>query len=243
MRIILVEPAGALNVGSVARVMKNMGLSELAIVNPRCDIGGAEAKQMAVHAADILANSKVFGDLPTALTGCDRVVATSARERHLPTEFASPNSAIDWLLAGQQGAIIFGREDSGLTNVELNYAQRFLRIPVAPVYESLNLAQAVAICCYEVFLAKNSLKDDRRNQDPGEITNPAAISATREVLEGYYNHLESTLLQMGYLYPHTAESRMMKFRRIFDRADLSPDEVTMLRGILSQMQWHLKNRQ
>jgi tRNA/rRNA methyltransferase len=147
------------------------------------------------------------------------------------------------LLAGKQGAIVFGREDSGLTNVELNYAQCFLRIPVAPAYESLNLAQAVAICCYEVFLAKNSLKDDRRSKDSGEINNTVPDMATREVLEGYYNHLESTLLQMGYLYPHTAESRMMKFRRIFDRADLSHDETTMLRGILSQMQWHLKNPQ
>ncbi|HIK12358.1 MAG TPA: RNA methyltransferase [Oscillatoriaceae cyanobacterium M33_DOE_052] len=234
VRIILVEPAGELNIGSIARVMKNMGLRQLVLVNPQCEHLGAQARQMAVHAADILETAIVVGTLPEALTGCYRAIATTARERSVATTLEHPRDALPWLLE-TPSALIFGPEDRGLSNAELNYAGRFVRIPSSPAYPSLNLAESVAICSYELSQAK------KQPVTPGvipPITNPNP-PVSLDILEGYYQQLEALLLDIGYLYPHTAASRMEKFRRLYNRAGLSADEVAMLRGILSQVRWAL----
>jgi tRNA/rRNA methyltransferase len=245
IRIVLVEPAGALNVGSIARVMKNFGLRHLVLVNPACDPQGAEARQMAVHAADILEAAQQVTSLPEALQGCQRAIATTARPRTLETVLEQPESALPWLLETDSsqtatGALIFGPEERGLSNAELNYAQRFVQIPSSPEYPSLNLAQAVAVCVYVLCQATH----------PSSVTSSQPITLTTEaqspnlasldVLEGYYQHLESVLLNIGYLYPHTASSRMEKFRRLFNRAFLSAEDVAMLRGILSQVEWAMR---
>ncbi|MEQ8960486.1 MAG: RNA methyltransferase, partial [Coleofasciculus sp. C2-GNP5-27] len=129
VRIILVEPAGALNIGSVARVMKNMGLNQLWLVNPHCNPSGSEARQMAVHGVDVLESAQQVATLPEALQGCQRAIATTARTRHLPTTLEPPRLALPWLLAENiTSALIFGPEDRGLSNDELNYAQRFVCI-------------------------------------------------------------------------------------------------------------------
>jgi tRNA/rRNA methyltransferase len=151
IKIVLVEPTGALNIGSIARVMKNMSLTNLVLVNPKCDPVGEEARQMAVHAQDILDNVVIADSLPTALQGCQRAIATTARSRALPTELEAPRDALPWLIeANTTSALIFGPEDRGLSNQELNYGQRFVGIPSNPTYPSLNLAQAVGICAYEL---------------------------------------------------------------------------------------------
>ena len=241
IRIVLVEPAGALNVGSVARVMKNMGLQRLVLVDPHCDPLSAEAKRMAVHAIDILEAAEQVGSLPIALQGCDRAIATTGRDRALDTVLETPRSGLPWLLATsspQQAALIFGPEDRGLSNTELNYAQRFIRIPSHPAYPSLNLAQAVAVCCYELYqMAIDSLPEGIA---AAIAPPPAAELAAIDSLEAYYQHLEAVLLNIGYLYPHTASSRMEKFRRLFNRSQLSAAEVAMLRGILTQMEWFVQ---
>ncbi len=229
IRIVLVEPAGALNVGSVARVMKNMGLQHLVLVNPQCDRTSEDARKMAVHARDVLDAAQIIPTLPEAIAGCQRVIATSGRDRTLPTDLDPPRTALPWLLDAPS-ALIFGREDRGLSNEELNYAQRFVRIPSNPEYPSLNLAQSVAICAYE--LAQSAVDC----QPKLHVTSP---SVPVEVLEQYYKHLENLLLKIGYLYPHTALSRMEKFRRLYNRAELSSTEVSMLQGILSQVEWAL----
>jgi len=172
IRIILVEPAGPLNVGSVARVMKNMGLHQLVLVNPQCDYLGEEARLMAVRAADILENARVVESLPEALVGCTRAIATTGDDRSLPTQLEQPADALPWLLEAPS-ALIFGREDCGLTNAELNYAQRLIRIPSSDAYTSLNLAQAVAVCCYELYRKEDpstSLRVQRRNEEEGPST-------------------------------------------------------------------------
>lgn len=245
VKIILVEPAGALNVGSVARVMKNMGLSQLVLVNPQCDRTSPEARQMAVHAADILEAAQEIPTLPEALQGCQKAIATTGRDRTAFTiTLESPRAALPWLMESAieptpnrpswQSALIFGREDRGLTKEELNYAQRFIRIPSTEVYPSLNLAQAVAICCYELHMAiANSAPSPALTPSPSDL-------APLEVLEGYYQQLEILLLKIGYLYPHTSSSRMEKFRRLFNRAYPSEAEVAMMRGILRQMEWALQ---
>ncbi len=272
VRIILVEPAGPLNVGSVARVMKNMGLNRLWLVNPKCDRTGEEARLMAVHGADILESAQVVATLPEALAGCHRSIATTARRRDLPIKLESPRVALPWLLEeGITSALIFGPEDRGLNNIELNYAQRFIGIASSPEYPALNLAQAVAICCYELYqftICREETRGERLelteetegsfaeaaigNHSPfpspqspfpsphSPVPNPTETT-TLDVLEAYFQHLETVLLKIGYLYPHTAIARMEKFRRLLHRASPSPEEVKMLRGILRQTEWALQS--
>lgn len=307
IRIVLVEPAGPLNVGAIARVMKNMGLGCLVLVAPKCDPVGIEARRMAVHAADVLESAHVVSTLPEALHGCQWAIATTARPRTLEIVLEHPRVILPWVLkVAEQGkaALIFGPEDRGLNNTELNYAQRFLSIPTNPVYPSLNLAQAVAICCYELYqeaegrgqkreagentqvgkaeareqgtegsstegsgtegsgtegrgqgvdatipTAKSTLQNSTVAlspqpsaliQSPKSQTSPSP--AALDALEGYYQHLEAVLLNIGYLYPHTATSRMRKFRRLFSRAAPSEEEVALLRGILSQIEWAIQHQ-
>ena len=153
VRIVLVAPAGPLNVGSVARVMKNFGLSQLVLVSPACDPLGAEALQMAVHAKDILEAARQVKTVPQALAGCRFAIATTARARGFNAPLEDPQHALPTLMAKAahgDTALIFGPEDRGLSNEELTYAQRFIKIPTEATYSALNLAQAVAVCCYEL---------------------------------------------------------------------------------------------
>ncbi|MEL7495200.1 MAG: RNA methyltransferase [Cyanobacteria bacterium J06554_11] len=283
VRIVLVSPAGPLNVGSVARVMKNFGLSQLVLVAPQCDPLGAEARQMAVHASDILEAAKQVKTIPDALAGCESAIATTARTRGFNAPLQLPEVALSTLvsdLSQAETALIFGPEDRGLSNQELTYAQAFLKIPTSDAYSALNLAQAVAICCYELYRASqptgksavpsgqpthpshrhhpaqhqlplqkppssakqsesDSLNADlsRELSDISELSNRAKLNE----LEGYYQHLESLLLQVEYLYPHTAASRMRKLRQLLHRASPTSNEVALLRGILRQMEWALSD--
>ncbi|HEY9652344.1 MAG TPA: RNA methyltransferase [Coleofasciculaceae cyanobacterium] len=241
VRIILVEPAGSLNVGAVARVMKNMGLHQLVLVNPQCDPLGQEARQMAVHAADVLETAQIVATLPDGLKGCQRAIATTARSRTLPNPLETPRDALPWLLEDSvTSALIFGREASGLNNIELNYAQRFVGIPSSPEYPSLNLAQSVAVCCYELYQWSQQGVEAKPTPISPTPWFPDTQTATLDVLDGYYAHLEAVLLKIGYLHPHTVQSRMEKFRYLFNRAAPTPQEVAMLRGILRQMEWALQ---
>lgn len=261
VRIVLVEPAGARNVGSVARVMKNFGLHQLVLVNPQCDPQGPEARQMAVHAADLLAQAQTVTNLPQALAGCQRAIATTDRPRTLNIPLESPRTALPWLLQAP-AALIFGPEDRGLNNQELNHAQRWVGIPTSPDYSSLNLAQAVAVCCYELHLSQaspettaspaiapagisseNLIKSWSSSTLPPTATTLASPepAATLEELAAYYAHLEAVLLKIGYLYAHTAASRMQKFKRLYNRCQLSAQELAMLRGVLRQVEWAISN--
>lgn len=229
VKIVLVEPRGGLNVGSVARVMKNMGLSQLVLVNPYCDPLGLDARKMAVHGLDVLENAQIFESLASALADCYCVMATAGRVQNSDFCFESPRSTLpDLLLEQGNSALLFGSEDRGLNNQELHYAQRWIEIPANPDYPSLNLAQAVAICAYELYQLQ-TYSPLRRSA--------TAMPASFAQKEGYYQQLEQTLFSIGYLYPHTAESRMKKFRTLFDRANLNQQEIALLRGILSQMDW------
>lgn len=245
LRVVLVEPAGDLNVGSIARVMKNMGLSKLVLVNPRCDRNSEDARIMAVHAADVLENALVVDSLPEALAGCQRAIATTVRSRSVPINLEPPPVALPWLLTPNvQSALMFGAEDRGLSNDELKYAQRFVCVQSNPEYPSLNLAQAVAICAYEIYQAwlkiSNNPAQTIVERSPAIEDFPS--NAPIDVLEGYYQHLEETLLEIGYLLPHTASVKMEKFRRLYNKANLQPEEVAMLRGILRQVLWATKNK-
>lgn len=245
VRIVLVEPAGARNVGSIARIMKNMGLTRLILVNPECDPLGTEARHMAVHAQDVLISAQVVDRLPEALQGCHRTIATVGRSAVRPVE--PLRQVVPWLLGQDaidpptlpEAALIFGREDHGLSNEEVLYAQRLVTIPSSPDYQSLNLAQAVGICCYELYQGTIDPSSTPAPAQPKEFEIEDA--APFEAIEGFHQDLEAFLLQIGYLYPHTAASRMEKFRQLLHRAQTSQQEIAMLRGILRQTRWSLEN--
>jgi tRNA/rRNA methyltransferase len=224
--------------------MKNMGLTQLVIVNPRCEAQGEEASRMAVHAIDLLQAARIVPDLTTALTGCTRVIATTGRENPaIPIQLETPRQALPWLVESTEPtSLIFGREDSGLTNTELNYATRYIRIPVGSEYSSLNLAQAVGICAYEIQMCASQL-DDNLPTIRASISPPIDDEiAPFELVEGYYQQLENLLLDIGYLFPHTAASRMEKLRRLYNRSQLSSNEVALLRGMLRQVRWAIDTR-
>ncbi|NJO95423.1 MAG: RNA methyltransferase [Hyellaceae cyanobacterium CSU_1_1] len=240
IRIVLVEPIGALNVGSIARIMKNMGLTKLVLVNPRCDLASDEARQMAVHAVDILETAQIVDSIPTALAGCQQAIATTVRSRSVPILLESSATVLPKLLVPNlQSALLFGAEDRGLSNDELKYAQRFICIESNPDYPSLNLAQAVTICVYQLYQSWLEISNAQISTSVEFAPAIAAMpnNATIEVLEGYYQDLEAMLLEIGYLYPHTVAVKMEKFRRLYNKANLQPEEVAMLRGILRQIRW------
>jgi tRNA/rRNA methyltransferase len=257
VRIVLVEPAGARNLGSVARVMKNFGLTTLVLVNPQCDHLCDEAMHMAVHAKELLETAIVVPDLPSALVGCHRVAATVGREEMqaeslrsvtpwlLPDFAKTSQNPQTWGLGTEdltqiQSAIVFGREDHGLSNAELKYAQRCITIPSNPDYPSLNLAQAVGICCYELSQQALSLQGSEVQLEPSnrfDLQSSTGDAAPFQLTNAFYLGLEELLLTIGYLHDHTAESRMTKFRLLLDRAVPTSHEMTMLLGILRQAKW------
>jgi len=233
LTIVLVEPAGPLNVGSVARVMKNFGLSRLVLVNPQCDRLGRQALQMAIHARDVLDGAIEVADLPTALAGCDRVGATFGRDWDSPVPVQAPAAALPWLRAGRSPALIFGREDRGLTNDELKYAQRLIRIPTSDAYPSMNLAQAVAVCAYEWGRELGAAE-----VPPSHAIAPDPVDlAPFEQVEQFHRDLEGLLLRSGFLYPHTAASRMEKLRRVLQRSNPSRNDLALLWGAIKQLKW------
>jgi tRNA/rRNA methyltransferase len=213
---------------------------------------------MAVHAVDVLETAQIVESIPVALAGCQQAIATTVRSRSVPIVLESPAIVLPELLVPNiQSALLFGAEDRGLSNDELKYAQRFICIESNPDYPSLNLAQAVAICVYQLYqfyrLDQGCVETSKETSSGNGLSAPdispsisppvtAAIpnhatNATIEVLEGYYQDLEAMLLEIGYLYPHTAPVKMEKFRRLYNKANLQPEEVAMLRGILRQIRW------
>jgi len=260
VRIVLVSPAGPLNVGAVARVMKNFGLSQLVLVTPECDPLEVQALQMAVHADDVLRAAMRVESIPAALVGCELAIATTARVRGFNAPLQLPEVALSSLIrlstssaAAASTALIFGPEDRGLSNAELAYAQSFVKIPTTDTYSALNLAQAVAVCCYELYrsaelkraptAAPDSVDSPLQNAPSSDkqTESDCLSKATLDELEGYYQHLESVLLRVEYLYPHTAATRMRKLRHLLHRTNPTSNEVALLRGMLRQMEWALSD--
>ncbi len=231
IKIVLVQPKGPLNIGAVARTMKNFDLSELVLVAPQCDPFDTQALDMSVHAEDLLRRCAIVHSLSEALKDCVAVVGTTARTRTVPAPLESPETGLAWLEKQHHAgpvALVFGPEDRGLSNAELALCQRFIYIPTSQSYPSMNLAQAVAVCAYVLS-----------QQIQKELTLSVTLQpqAPAGETEGFYQHLQETLLAVGYLQPHTAKRKMEKLRRLFNRAELTSEEVALLRGVLRQMMW------
>jgi len=233
MRIVLVRPQGVMNIGSVARAMKNVGLKELAVVDPVGSPLHPDALVMAVRAHDILEDALIFSQMADAVADCTWVIGTTRRRgkgREGVIDSRQLGGEIAEIMQQNKVAVVFGPEDRGLTNRDLNLCQRLVTIPAHDEYGSLNLAQAVMIMCYEIYLATHPHYH--------EVSSQPRRMATSEELEGMYRHMEEVLLRIGFLDRNNPKRMMSALRRIFSRAKLTPREVKILRGICRQAQWY-----
>ncbi|MCF6189651.1 MAG: tRNA (cytosine(32)/uridine(32)-2'-O)-methyltransferase TrmJ [Cocleimonas sp.] len=234
IRIVLIQTSHPGNIGSAARAMKTMGLSELYLVNPK-SFPDEQANTMSSSATDILENVVVVESLQGALIDCRLVVGTSARhERSLAWDILEPRECAEQLVKQAQTAkvaVVFGRESSGLTNDELALCHHLVHIPTNPDYSSLNLASAVQILSYECRLALLTRLDGAANKVSGEDITEEVVTA--DAMESYYKHLELAMIESKFLDPENPKHLMTRLRRLYGRVNLTPSELNILRGMLS----------
>jgi tRNA (cytidine32/uridine32-2'-O)-methyltransferase len=232
IRIVLVNTTHPGNIGGVARAMKNMGLHRLYIVEPR-DYPNEQAVWRAASATDILDAATVVPTLREAIGDCQFVVGTSARERRIPWPLLDARLCAERMAVAsdqEQVAVLFGREDRGLTNDELKLCNLHLSIPTSEAYSSLNLAMAVQIVAYELRMLSGT------NQPVSEIDQWDAPFAAQDNMERFYTHLEETLVDIEFLDPLAPRQLMSRLRRLYSRVRLDEMELNILRGILTETQ-------
>jgi len=229
VRIILIGTSHPGNIGSAARAMKTMGLSNLVLVDPECEIDG-KSIALSAGAGDVLKNHQRFDTLDEAIADCGLVIGASARPRTLDWPMLDPREMGEKaVIEGQKHpiALVFGRENSGLTNDELQKCHFHVFIPANPEYSSLNLAMAVQTLSYEIrmsFLAENAYPEQVEEYP------------LTEEMEGMLNHLEETLVDTRFIVPAHPGLVMTKLRRFFNRARPEVAELRMWRGVLSSVQ-------
>lgn len=235
IRIVLVNTSHSGNIGSAARAMKTMGLSNLYLVDPACEID-SHASALAAGATDVLGKTVVVDTLADAIADCGLTIGTSARSRTLSWPMVEPRECGEKLVAeAEHGpvALVFGRENSGLTNEELQQCNYHVCIPANPEYSSLNLAMAVQTLCYETRMAY--LNKQPKVQEEDEVTYPNAKQT-----ELFYEHLEQTLNDTGFIIKQHPGMVMTKLRRLFNRARPEEAEMNILRGILTSINKSIK---
>jgi TrmH family RNA methyltransferase len=231
VRFVLVEPLYAGNVGAAARALKNLGFGRLVLVRPRCEATGREARSMAVEAQDVLARAEIHDEIDRALAGAQGVVGTSRRTgKHRRPHYRLDHFAPELLQLAMAGelAVVFGREDRGLTDAEVDRCTHLVHLPASPEYGSLNLAQALLLVAYEL---RRAVADQT---GPAELRDPPAAHEDREAM---YHHLEQALRAIGFLKGDAIEPMMRRLRRLIGRAAPTSSEVQILRGIARQALW------
>ncbi len=236
LKVVLVEPNGPINVGSIARLCSNFEVNELRIVSPQCDIFSLEAKKMSLKGQKYIDNCRIFNNIEQAIFDCDLVLATCGRidlSNDIKCEY--PEAISKWIANFKEIknlAIVFGREDRGLTNSELLFAHKIFNINSSPNYPSLNLSHAVAIILYELNkCTTNNLKKDLK------VFN---LASSKQIYESFKD-LEEMLIRTGYLLEHTSFSKISKFKKFILKAKTSSHEINVLRGIVHQINWFLDN--
>jgi len=227
--VVLVEPQGPRNIGSVCRAMLNFGLVDLRLVNPQTDHLLHEARQMAVKATTVLEAVGIYPSLAEALADCALSFGTTRRFGRYREDLLHPDEAARQLLpvtAKARVAMVFGREDKGLQTAELDLCQRFITIPTSSKLPSMNLAQAVALCLYEINKARGELAGGPHGRKQ---------LAANKSLERMYQHLQESLTRAGFLNPQNPDHIMRAFRRILGRSGLNEREVRIMRGLCSQI--------
>lgn len=240
IRVVLIHTSHPGNIGSTARAMKTMGLSELYLVKPKT-FPDEQAMVMSSNARDILENAVVVDTMQQAIADCQLIVGASARhERALSWNTQDARSCGELLVKQaniNQVAVIFGRESSGLTNDELALCQHLLHIPTNQEYSSLNVAAAVQIIAYECRVAWLALQSEKH--DSTELSydsddgNEGVIASD---MEGYYQHLEKAMINSGFLDPEKPKHLMARIRRLYGRIRLERSEMNILRGMLSSFE-------
>ncbi len=240
IRIVLINTSHPGNIGGVARAIKNMGISKLYLVEPK-EYPNEKAHARAASARDILDNATVCETLDEAIAGCTLVVGASARNRSIPWPVMDPRQTAETIFKevnGQDVAVVFGREDRGLTNSELQKCNFHMHIPSNPEYSSLNLAAAVQVACYELRMA--ALSEDVVDKAPDWGVEWDVRIANTEEVQRFFVHLEETLTQLNVLNPKRPRQLMTRLKRLYLRSRPDEIEVNLLRGILSATQKHLK---
>lgn len=235
IRIVLCRPIYGGNIGSVCRVMANMGLSDLALVNPAANVNWDEARKMACAAQDILDSRRTATTIGEAVSDCVLVAGTTARQGLYRAHAATPREiAPELLRAAKCGkvAVMFGTEDNGLDNDDLQSCDRLIQIPSSSAYRSLNLSHAVMVCAYELFAAGGVF-------EPLAEKSPDACSAMKEQMLSMWNE---ALLRIGFMAPDKARHMMLGVRRIFSRGRLTEDDCRILMGIARQTLWCASQR-
>lgn len=234
IKIVLVETSHTGNMGSAARAMKTMGLTNLCLVNPVIK-PDSQSISLAAGASDIIKQAQIFSSLEAAVADCSLVIGTSARPRSLQWPNLTPKECGDKIIAEAcrhaQVALVFGRERVGLTNDELQKCHFHVSIPANPDYSSLNLAMSVQVLSYEIRMSLLSVQEASIKLDEQDINE----YPKDEDIERFYHHLEQTLLQTGFINPHHPGQIMGRLRRLFTRARIEQQELNILRGILTSI--------
>jgi len=232
IRVVLIETSHPGNIGAAARAMKNMCLDQLCLVNPK-EFPSAVATARASGADDVLANAKVYSSLSDAVADCSIVVGASARLRSVEWPLLNPRECAELVereATEAPVAVVFGRENSGLTNEELDKCHYLVHIPTNPDYQSLNIAAAVQVISYEIHLQLLV------GTGSDESSSAVAERATTKELEGFFTHLETALTEIGFLKPPSCQKLLRRLRRLYNRAALDKTDVNILRGVLSATQ-------
>lgn len=234
IRIVLVNTTHPGNIGGAARAMKNMGLAELYLVQPR-EYPAPRAVWRAAGARDVLAGATIVESVDEAIADCALVVGTSARERRIPWPMLNPRECGEKIYseaAAHKTALLFGREDRGLTNDELQKCHYHMHIPSNPDYSSLNLATAVQVLAYEIRMA--SLADEQGNLPSLSEWDQPPVTAGD--LEFFHEHLATTMAELQFYDPENPKQLLTRMRRLFNRVRMDQMEVSILRGLLSAVQ-------
>ena len=232
IKVVLVNTSHPGNIGATARAMKNMGMSRLALVNP-VEFPSGVAVGRAASALNVLEQAEVVETLGEAIADCALVIGSSARSRSLPWPMLTPEQSAEKLVKDGQSAkvaLVFGREDSGLNNEELQLCHFHVQIPASPEYSSLNLAAAVMVLCYEE--AADKAEDEYWDQE----------RATVEQVEFFYEHLERVLVEIDFHDPDNPRQLMQRMRRLFGRVRIDAMEMNILRGILTNIEHKIRGR-
>ncbi|MGB0733005.1 MAG: RNA methyltransferase [Pontibacterium sp.] len=231
IRIVLVNTTHPGNIGAVARAMKNMALAELVLVEPK-KFPHVEADNRASGATDVLEGARVVQTLEEAIADCELVVGTSARSRHIPWPVVDPREVASIVQPAQKKtAIVFGREDRGLTNEELQLCHLHVHIPSNEAFSSLNIGAAVQVIAYELRMA--ALGADLSADKPQWGVDWDVELASQEDMERLFAHLEEVLVEIDFLDPNNPRQLMPRLRRLFMRSVMDSVEVNVLRGILT----------
>ncbi len=231
VRIVLVNTSDQRNIGSAARAMKTMGISDLVLVNPK-EIPDSKASALAAGATDVLAQARVVSTLSEAIADCQLAFAASARSRTLDWPMTTPREAAAKVIQEGQSAtvaLVFGREATGLTNEELQLCQYHTHIPANPDYSSLNLAMAVQTLCYEVRVAYLDATQTHYPEAAGDYP-------TAGEMEGFYVHLQRAITNSGFIVRNHPGKVMNKLRRLYTRTRPDKNELNILRGILTSFE-------